>query len=121
MPLDVTPWHLRQTEEPKLRFSIDTAGKTLLVASVPRAETKFNSDEVKLRDGKPVHALDILVMDEEGIEKIRVKIAGKVDVPVQTPVRLIGLCMLPWEKDGKRGVAFMADGLEAVGKLAKVS
>lgn len=74
-----------------------------------------------MRNGLPVFALDILAMDDEGVEKIRVKVAGKPEVAVQTQVRLVGFSVMPWEKDGKRGAVFFVDALEPAGKLAKAS
>lgn len=75
-----------------------------------------------MKDGQPIYSVELLVLGEDGGDKLNVKVPGRIDFPPRTEVRLIGLTATPWENSGRGGVSFNAKAIEvATAKLNKAS
>lgn len=104
-----------------MQFAIDTHNLTFVVCQAPKPVTKFGSDELRTRDGQPLHSVELFVLSDDGGDKIRVKVPGSPDLQPRSEVKVVGLVAFPWEQNGKSGVSFSADRIEPTAKLSKAS
>jgi hypothetical protein len=96
-----------------VQFRIDTSELTFIVSTPPRPVTRFGSDEIRLsKDGQQIHAVELIVLSDDGGDKIRVKVPGKPELRPRSEVRVTGLVAMPWEQNGRTGVAFSAESIE---------
>src|SRR3954466_12772899 len=59
--------------------------------------------------GQELCTIQLMALDERGGEVITVTIAGAVrDIPVMTPVSVVELEAIPWNNNGRSGVAYRA-------------
>src|SRR4051794_16009511 len=59
--------------------------------------------------GQELYTIQLMALDERGGEVITVTIAGAVrEIPVMTPVSVVELEAIPWNNNGRSGVAFRA-------------
>ena len=94
-----------------MRLLLDTSKVAFTVTRAPEARKDFGKDVQKVdRDtGQPQWVVEVLAQDSDRGEVIRVTVTG--DQPKVNPgqqVRFEGLEAIPWNNNGKAGVAFRA-------------
>jgi hypothetical protein len=72
-------------------------------------------------NGEPLYAVQLVAMQPAGADVITVKVPGQPTISVGAPVRVVGLIGLPWENNGRSGVAFRATRIEAVSQSGKAA
>jgi hypothetical protein len=65
--------------------------------------------------------VQLVAMQPAGADVITVKVPGQPHLTVGQPVRVVGLIGLPWNNDGRSGVAFRAARIEAIGQAGKAA
>jgi hypothetical protein len=109
-------------EETQMRFSIPTQGMTFMAAGTPRAETKFESDQPQTdKEGRPIYSIEVVVLDGEGADKIRIKVPGQPDIVPSSEIKVTGLVANAYDKDRKKCVSFSAERIEPASKAAKAA
>lgn len=105
-----------------MRLMIDTSGVAFTVtrAVEPRRDYGKTEQKVDRESGKPQWVLEVLALDSERGEVIKVTVAGdQPKVSQGQPVRFEGLEAIPWSNNGKAGVAYRAGSvLNAAPKAA---
>ena len=94
-----------------MRLMLDTSAVSFTVTRVPEARRDFGKTEQKVdRDtGRPQWVVEVLALDSERGEVIRVSVAGdQPKVNQGQPVRFDSLEAIPWSNNGKSGVAYRA-------------
>jgi hypothetical protein len=94
-----------------MRYLLDTSSYSFQVTRAAEARKDFGKDVQKVdrETGRPQWVVELLAQDSDRGEVIRVTVAG--DQPKVNPgqlVRIEGLEAIPWNNDGKYGVAFRA-------------
>jgi hypothetical protein len=103
-------------EKESVQFRIDTTDLTFIVSTPPRPVTRFGSEEIRTdKEGKQIHAVELIVLSDDGGDKIRVKVAGRPELRPRSEVKVTGLSAMPWEQNGKSGVSFTAQSIESAG------
>jgi hypothetical protein len=102
-----------------MRLLLDTSGTGFQVTRAAEARKDFGKDVQKVdrESGQPQWVVEVLAQDSERGEVIRVTVTG--DQPKVNPgqqVRFEGLEAIPWNNNGKAGVAFRA---AAIGPAAQ--
>ena len=65
--------------------------------------------------GQELYTIQLMALDEKGGEVITVTVAGAVrEVPVGSQVTVVDLEALPWNNNGRSGVAFRAASVTPV-------
>jgi hypothetical protein len=96
------------------RLILDTSAVTFQVTRAAEARKDFGKDVQKVdrHTGRPQWSVEVLAQDNESGEVIKVTVAG--DQPKVNPgqqVRFEGLEAIPWNNNGKAGVAYRADAI----------
>lgn len=94
-----------------MRLMIETAAVAFTVTKVPEARRDYGKTEQKVdrETGRPQWVVEVLALDAERGEVIRVTVAGdQPKVNQGQPVRFDALEAIPWNNNGKSGVAFRA-------------
>ena len=94
-----------------MRLMLDTSAVTFTVTRAPEPRKDFGKTEQKVdRDtGRPQWVVEVLAQDAERGEVIRVTVTGdQPKVNQGQPVRFDGLEAIPWNNNGKSGVAYRA-------------
>ena len=94
-----------------MRYLLDASPYSFQVTRAAEARKDFGKDVQKVdrETGRPQWVVELLAQDSERGEVIRVTVAG--DQPKVSPgqsVRIEGLEAIPWNNNGKYGVAFRA-------------
>ena len=94
-----------------MRLLLDTSAVGFQVTRAAEARKDYGKDVQKVdRDtGQPQWVVEVLAQDSERGEVIRITVTG--DQPKVNPgqqVRFDGLEAIPWNNNGKAGVAFRA-------------
>ncbi len=88
---------------------------TFTVTKAPEPRKDYGKDQQKMdRDtGRPQWVVEVLAMDAERGEVIRVTVAGdQPRVNQGQPVRFEALEAIPWSNNGRAGVAFRAASVQ---------
>ena len=65
--------------------------------------------------GQELYTIQLMALDDRGGEVITVTVAGAVrEIPVMTPVSVVELEAIPWNNNGRSGVAFRAASVTPV-------
>ena len=99
-----------------MRLMLDTSKVMFTVTKAPEPRKDFGKDQQKMdRDtGRPQWVVEVLAMDAERGEVIRVTVAGdEPRVNQGQPVAFSGLEAIPWSNNGKSGVAFRAASIQS--------
>jgi hypothetical protein len=93
---------------------IDTTSLAFVCATAPEPVVDFESRRPKTdTNGIPLYGIRTLVMVEGGAEVIQIKVPGEpTGIAPGQPVRPIRLIGIPWDNDGKHGIAYRADSLQ---------
>jgi hypothetical protein len=98
-----------------MRLLLDTTAVAFTVTKAPEPRRDFGKTEQKVdRDtGRPQWVVEVLALDSERGEVIRVTVAGdQPRVNQGQPVRFDSLEAIPWSNNGKSGVAFRAASVQ---------
>jgi hypothetical protein len=94
-----------------MRLMLDTTKVMFTVTRAPEPRKDFGKDQQKVdRDtGRPQWMVEVLALDAERGEVIRVTVAGDVpNVNQGQPVAFVDLEAIAWTNNGKSGVAYRA-------------
>jgi hypothetical protein len=101
---------------------IDTTAITFLASAPPAPVLDFTTKQPKADpNGEPLYAVQLVAMQPAGADVITVKVPGQPHIAVGTPVRVVGLVGLPWNNDGRSGVAFRAARIEPTTPAGKAA
>jgi hypothetical protein len=95
----------------KMRHVLDTSKVTFTVTKAAEPKTEFGSGQQKMNRASklPEWVVEVLAMDSERGEVIRVTVAGdQPKVNQGQPVRFEELEAIPWANNGRNGVAYRA-------------
>jgi hypothetical protein len=98
-----------------MRLMLDTTAVAFTVTKAPEPRRDFGKTEQKVdRDtGRPQWVVEVLALDSERGEVIRVTVAGdQPRVNQGQPVRFDALEAIPWSNNGRAGVAFRAASVQ---------
>ena len=105
-----------------MRFPIDVSKLTLIAGSDPAGVTDMEGRQRSDKaTGEPLWGLDLVALGgKDGAEVWHVRIAGEPKgISTGQPVKVQGLTAMTWEIDGRHGISFRVDGLEAAGAAPK--
>jgi len=99
-----------------MRLMIDTSAVAFTATKVPEPRRDYGKTEQRTdrSTGRPEWVVEALALDSEGGVVIKVTVAG--DQPRMTqgqPVRFESLEAIPWNNNGKSGVAYRAASVHA--------
>lgn len=99
-----------------MRLRIDTTGMEFMAAGPPEPVVDYDTKQPKTDEsGAELHALQLVVLGDEGADVISVKFPGRPKGVVKgTAVRVTGLVAVPWSMNDRSGVAFRATAVEAL-------
>ena len=98
-----------------MRLMLDTSKVAFTVTKAPEPRKDFGKDQQKVdRDtGRPQWVVEVLAMDSERGEVIRVTVTGdQPKVSQGQPVQLSELEAIPWVNNGRDGVAYRAVSIQ---------
>src|SRR3954452_11657554 len=96
-----------------MRLYIDTSkaasGFMVSRAFEPKVDITTGRIKTDRTTGQELCTIQLMALDERGGEVITVTVAGAVrEIPVMTPVSVVELEAIPWNNNGRSGVAFRA-------------
>jgi hypothetical protein len=94
-----------------MRLVLDTSKVTFTVTKAAEPKTEFGSGQQKMNRASklPEWTVEVLAMDSERGEVIRVTVTGdQPKVNQGQPVRFEELEAIPWANNGRNGVAYRA-------------
>ena len=97
-----------------MRHVLDTSKLAFTVTKPAEPKTEFGSEQQKVNRAtkRPEWVVEVLAMDSERGEVIRVTVAGdQPRVNQGQPVRFDGLEAIPWSNNGRDGVAYRATAI----------
>jgi hypothetical protein len=98
-----------------VKLLIDMSKVQFSVTRNPEARNDQNGKQRFSKDGAPMWQTQLQALDETGGEILMVTVAGeKPNVTVQQLVSPVGLEAIPWNTNGKHGVAYRASELKPV-------
>ena len=98
-----------------MRLTIDISGVQCQVTKNPEQKLDQNGKQKIDREGRPMWTTQVMALDATGGEVLNVTVAGTLPtVTVGQMVKPVGLEAIPWNNNGKHGVAFRAVELKAV-------
>jgi hypothetical protein len=81
----------------------------------PKADITTGQVKVDRTTGQELYTIQLMALDEKGGEVITVTVAGAVrEIPVTTLVSVVELEAIPWNNNGRSGVAFRAASVTPV-------
>jgi hypothetical protein len=100
-----------------MKLKIDTIGVSFVCTRAPEQRLAFDTGQPRIdrETGQPLWQVQLMALDGSGAEVIAVTVAGDPRVTVAQPVQVDGLVALPWNQDGRSGVAYRADAIRASG------
>ncbi|WP_156297542.1 SCO3933 family regulatory protein [Mycobacterium paragordonae] len=100
-----------------MKLKIDTTGVSFVCTREPEQRVAFDTGQPRIdrETGQPLWQVQLMALDGSGAEIIAVTVAGDPSVTVAQPVQVEGLVALPWNQDGRSGVAYRADAIRASG------
>lgn len=98
-----------------MRLPIDTSGMGFIAASAAKPKTVFGTGEVQMdkESGKAWYVVDVLMSDGAGgSAQLRLKVAGPLETQFGDLLKVTGLWAMPWENEGRNGIAYTATRIE---------
>jgi len=103
-----------------MRLTVDTSNVAFTVTKNPEEKNDQNGKQKFDREGQPMWTTQVMALDGTGGEVLAVSVAGiKPSVTVGQLVKPVGLEAIPWNNNGKHGVAFRAVELKPVAPAGK--
>jgi hypothetical protein len=99
-----------------VKLLLDTSGMSFQVTRAAEARKDFGKDVQKVdrETGRPQWVVELLAQDSDRGEVIRVTVAGdEPKVNPGQPARIEGLEAIPWNNNGKYGVAYRATAIHS--------
>jgi hypothetical protein len=100
-----------------MELPIDTSGLTFLCALSPRPVVDDETAQPEVDgQGRPLYAVSLVVLGEQGAQVLSVQCAGEPDPAVRQGafVRVLGLVASSWWVDDMAGATFTAASVEAL-------
>ena len=102
-----------------MRLYIDTskAASGFMVSRTFEPKVDITTGRIKTdrTTGQELYTIQLMALDERGGEVITVTVAGAVrEIPVMTPVSVVELEAIPWNNNGRSGVAYRAASVTQV-------
>ncbi len=98
-----------------MQLEIKTQGVDFVVSRAPQPKNDNDGRQKTDRDtGAPLHATELVAMDDTGAEVIKVTTAGEPKVTKRQLVTVVKLVATPWNIDGRGGVAFRVEAITPV-------
>ena len=100
-----------------MRLIIDTSKTSFQVTRVSEPKVDITTGRIKTdrATGQELYTIQLMALDEKGGEVITVTVAGVVrEIPAMTPVSVVELEAIPWNNNGRSGVAFRAASVTPV-------
>lgn len=99
-----------------MKLKMDTAGMQFLIAVAPQPARDWDTKEQRVdADGQPVFSVQLVALEDGAAQLLHVKVAGDPGpLPQGTPVKVTNLVATPWSLDGRSGVSFRAERVEAL-------
>jgi len=100
-----------------MKLKIDTIGVSFVCTRTPEQRLAFDTGQPRIdrETGQPLWQVQLMALDGSGAEVIAVTVAGDPRVEVAQPLQVDGLVALPWNQEGRSGVAYRADAIRASG------
>jgi hypothetical protein len=102
-----------------MRLYIDTnkAASGFMVSRGPEPKVDITTGRIKTDriTGQELNTIQLMALDEKGGEVITVTVVGAMrEIPVMTPVSVVELEAIPWNNNGRSGVAYRAASVTPV-------
>jgi hypothetical protein len=98
-----------------VKLYIDTRNVEFSVTRNPQPKTDQNGKQKFNKDGAPMWQTQVQALDEDGGEHLMLTTVGeKPQVTVRQVVVPVGLEAIPWNTNGRNGVAFRASELKSI-------
>jgi hypothetical protein len=100
-----------------MRLPINDQHLSFIAVGLPEAVVDFDSKRPRTdSDGRPIFALSVVALGNEGADILTVKVAGQPKGIAQgAPVRVAGLVATTWQMGDRHGMSFRADSIEPIG------
>jgi hypothetical protein len=103
-----------------MRLSLDTSGTQFQATKNSEQKLDQNGKQKIDREGRPMWTTQVMALDETGGEVIAITVSGvQPSITVGQVVKPVGLEAIPWNNNGKHGVAFRAIELKPVSASGK--
>lgn len=99
-----------------MRLPIDTQHLTFIAANPPESVIDFESKQPRTdTDGRPVFAVGVVALGNEGADVLSVKVAGEPKGITQgAPVKVTDLVATTWQMGDRHGVSFRAEAIDSI-------
>ena len=100
-----------------MRLRVDTSLVQQFIVSrppVPKMDRESGRQRADLQTGELLSTVQVLAIDDSGGDVLSITVPGEPKVAVGQPVRVEGLVAIPWEQNGRSGVAFRATSVVPV-------
>jgi hypothetical protein len=99
-----------------MKLKVDTASKSIMCTKTAEPRTDFETGQPKIdkATGLVLWQVQLMVLDSDGADVISVTVPGEPKVVVGQQVSVTNLVALPWNQNGKSGIAFRADAITPV-------
>ena len=100
-----------------MRLPIDTEHLSFIAVGLPEAVVDFDSKQPRSDpDGRPIFALGVVALGNEGADILVVKLAGQPKGIAQgAAVKVTDLVATTWQMGDRHGVSFRAETIEPLG------
>jgi hypothetical protein len=106
-----------------MRLPIDAAGMTFLcaVAASPVLDFESRRQRADVDTGEALYALQLLALNGDAAEIVKVTVAGEPKVTAGQPVKVAGLTANYWAMGDRSGLSFRAAKVEPVAAPARAA
>jgi hypothetical protein len=94
-----------------VRLRVDTSAVQSFIVSrapVPKVERESGRQRADTQTGELLWSVQVMAIDDSGGEVLTLTVPGEPRVVPGQQVRVDGLVAIPWEQNGRNGVAFRA-------------
>jgi hypothetical protein len=100
-----------------MRLPIHTDSLSFIAVGLPEPVVDFDSRQPRTDpDGRPIFAVGVVALGNEGADILTVKVAGQPRGIVQgAPVRVTDLVATTWQMAERHGMSFRAESIEPIG------
>ena len=94
-----------------MRLRVDTSQVQRFIVSrapVPKVDRESGQQRADVNTGELLFSVQVMALDDSGGEVLSVTVPGEPKVALGQDVRIEGLVVIPWEQNGRSGVAFRA-------------
>lgn len=101
-----------------MKLKIDTTGVTFTCTRAPEQRTNFDTGQPRIdkATGLVLWLVQLMALDSSGGEVLSVTVAGEPKLAVGQPVTVADLVAMPWNQDGRSGVAYRAEAITGAGE-----